>query len=103
MHACIREEYPLACLGGDECAVIMLSASTPAEALAPAARLVMIVSEPYSIGEHIVRIGLSIGIASAPEDAETAEHLQVWADQALYAAKNAGGGTVRLYGKSLAA
>ena len=40
--------------------------------------------------------GISVGVASGPEQGETLEILQRWADEALYRAKRAGKGRVSL-------
>lgn len=100
MRACIRENDALARLGGDEFAIIANTTETLAGAYSLAERLIEAVSEPYTIGGNVVAIGLSVGIASAPEDGDTIERLQIHADHALYAAKNAGRGTVRLFARS---
>jgi diguanylate cyclase (GGDEF)-like protein len=92
----IREEVRTADLvariGGDEF-IILLTRSAPAEALA--ARLLASLPRPYEIEGQAIEIGVSIGIACCPRDADTTELLLQRADAALYAAKGAGRGTVR--------
>lgn len=73
-------------LGGDEFLLIQEIASRDAaERLAE--RLVRAIGTPYVIGGQAIHLGVSIGIAVAPEDGCTAEALLAQADSALYASK----------------
>ena len=92
MGSCLRETDTLARLGGDEFAVILRDTPTASDAELIAQRLIDRVSQPYEIERHDVMIGVSIGIAVAPDDGEAAEVLQIRADLALYAAKGGGRG-----------
>ncbi|MFV1146338.1 diguanylate cyclase domain-containing protein, partial [Klebsiella pneumoniae] len=53
--------------------------------------------EPFFVDGHKLNIGVSIGIALAPEDAAQADDLVKCADLALYHAKGAGRGTARRF------
>lgn len=90
LRSATREEDRIARLGGDEFAIIRGSSTDRAELQATAERLVQALGQPFSIDGHRVRIGVSIGIAVAPEDGDTAEQLTRNADQAMYRAKNEG-------------
>ncbi len=82
-------------LGGDEFAVL-----TPggfAEAGALAERLIALFDNPLCVGEHRIGVGLSVGIALAPEHGMAAECLYRRADLALYRAKAEGRGTFRVF------
>jgi diguanylate cyclase (GGDEF)-like protein len=83
-------------LGGDEFA-ILLPATDLSSAEGIAQRLLESIRLPYAIGAHVVRIGVSIGIATYPSDGDTAEELLRNADAALYKAKAAGRDTWRVY------
>lgn len=86
----------LARLGGDEFTAFVLGAAEEAEALATA--MIAAVDEPVSLGPPIheeVRVGLSVGIAVGSAGADAGQLLAV-ADAALYAAKGAGGGSIRV-------
>jgi len=72
--------------------VLLRDTGTASDAELIAQRLIDRVSQPYEIERHDVMIGISIGIAVAPDDGEAAEVLQIRADLALYAAKGAGRG-----------
>ena len=87
----------LARLGGDEFAIIHAAVDADDDGTALAYRLIAAVSEPIATKMGEVRLGTSIGVASAPVDGLAAVDLMKSADVALYAAKDAGRGTVCLY------
>ncbi|MGP9821006.1 putative bifunctional diguanylate cyclase/phosphodiesterase [Salinarimonas sp. NSM] len=86
----LRGTDVLARFGGDEFAIIQpgLKSADGAEALAR--RILEAIAEPFEIEHNAVTIGVSIGIALAPEDALDRETLMRLADTALYQAKNDG-------------
>jgi diguanylate cyclase (GGDEF)-like protein len=78
--------------GGDEF-VVLLPAISVADAAAIAKRIITCVGTPFDVGHgDPVKIGISIGSASAPSDGETADALMRSADQAMYEAKKRGKG-----------
>ena len=88
-------------LGGDEFQVI-IPGHAPREVLGDlAARIIQELSEPYLIEGHRVVIGVSVGIAVAPDDGVTSEAIIRNADLALYAAKDAGRGRHHFYAPDL--
>jgi|BEDMetMinimDraft_2_1075160.scaffolds.fasta_scaffold00706_5 diguanylate cyclase (GGDEF)-like protein len=90
----LRPADHLARLGGDEFAVLL----RPAEAGAVLAeRLLGLLAEPYLVKGHAVTAGVSIGLAVAPEDADTPDLLLKRAELALYAAKEEGRGRLRRF------
>jgi diguanylate cyclase (GGDEF)-like protein len=89
LKAGLRPADHLARLGGDEFAILL----RPAEAGAPLAeRLLGLLAEPYLVRGHAVTAGMSIGLALAPQDADTPDLLLKRAELALYAAKEEGRG-----------
>ena len=88
-------------LGGDEFQVILPGRIARSELAALADRIIENLSQPYSIEGHSVIIGVSIGIAVAPEDGVTSEALIRNADLALYAAKDGGRGRHHFYAADL--
>jgi diguanylate cyclase (GGDEF)-like protein len=85
-------------LGGDEFVVLQVSgAGQSAEAAALAERLVGILNRPITIEGDSIEIGVSIGIALAPQDGLDADTLTKRADRALYRAKAEGRNTHRFY------
>ena len=96
LRAIAGQDDLIARLGGDEFVVVQAGPGQPAGSMALAHRLVDRVSEPYDIAGHPVIIGTSVGIA-VPAAGETIDRLLSNADFALYAAKAAGRGTVRVF------
>lgn len=77
-------------IGGDEF-VVLTPASTPAHASEFGDRLVAVISAPYDLGDGIsARIGVSVGVALAPEHGAGLADLLAVADAALYEAKSRG-------------
>ena len=72
--------------GGDEF-TMMLPGATRAEAFAVAERLGAVLSQPISLGEELVRVHASIGIATAPFEGVTGDAIVRAADTAMYRAK----------------
>ncbi|MFC3173410.1 EAL domain-containing protein [Novosphingobium bradum] len=88
-------------LGGDEFQVIVPGRSTRTALANRAERIIMALSEPYLIDGHRVVIGVSVGIAIAPDDGVTSEAIIRNADLALYAAKDGGRGRHHFYAPDL--
>ena len=101
LRAHVPAEDFIARIGGDE--FVLLSRREPAAADFPAlsARLIGAISEPMAIEGHDCRIGASIGIATRNEAEESAEHLLVNADIALYEAKRRGRNRVEAFNDEL--
>jgi diguanylate cyclase (GGDEF)-like protein len=97
LRRCIRETDFVARLGGDEFAILQADACQPTDATALANRLVEEISAPYELGGHQVVVGLSIGIALAPNDGMDPDELLRNADMALYRAKADGRGLYRFF------
>ena len=77
-------------IGGDEF-VVLMNAPTHAEAVAMGRRLIGAVARTYALGDGVAApVGVSIGIAVAPEHGEDPEDLLAVADAALYQAKSGG-------------
>jgi diguanylate cyclase (GGDEF)-like protein/PAS domain S-box-containing protein len=94
----VRAGDLVARLGGDEFAIIRIGKASVKDTVALASRLLAAVATPVYLGGHPARIGLSIGIARAPDDGFDPDRLFSCADQALYRAKAAGRGSYHLYG-----
>ena len=98
---CVHKDDTAARLGGDEFAIVLPNTSA-AEAIKTAQRATAALSGINSIGAFgEVRIGVSIGIACAPEHADAADALLLLADKALYASKHSGLGVPRIYDDEL--
>jgi len=97
MRQCIRTGDMVARLGGDEFAVLQVTSGQPADITALARRLIEAAGAPYQIEDHQVMVGISIGIAIAPNDGTDADQLMKNADLALYRCKADGGSVYRFF------
>ncbi len=97
-HARAGDSY--ARLGGDEFIVIGENVGSPTNALAFATRIRDAICEPIPSGEHLVSIGVSIGVSVALGGRESLVDLLAHADHAAYRAKRSGTG-VELYDEVL--
>jgi diguanylate cyclase (GGDEF)-like protein len=100
INDCIRETDTAARLGGDEFAVLLADMADSSTISVVANRLIKSISKPYMIGNESVIIGVSIGVAIAAQGA-TAEDIVAEADLAMYEAKAAGRGTLRIFERNL--
>jgi diguanylate cyclase (GGDEF)-like protein/PAS domain S-box-containing protein len=86
----------IARLGGDEFAILhRVKSIHDAESLAR--RIIKVVSEPIVIDGQEITTSISIGIAIAPDNGVTSEHLMKCADLALYRSKDQGRNTYRCF------
>lgn len=90
LRANVREVDAVCRLGGDEF-VILLPHLTDDEAAAIARRIIAEISQTFEFAPT-ARIGVSIGLAAAPRDGNTADELLIAADRAMYEAKRRGKG-----------
>jgi len=88
--ACVRASDTLARLGGDEFVVILPGLDHVTSAERVAQQIIVSLNRPFVLGESTGSVSASIGIALHPSDANDPEQLLRNADQAMYAAKNAG-------------
>ncbi len=87
---CVRESDTVARLGGDEFTVILSELNDPGRVDAIAQGIISALAVPFALGQELAFVSASVGITMYPEDAAEIEDLLKHADQALYAAKNAG-------------
>jgi diguanylate cyclase (GGDEF)-like protein len=90
LHRQLRAGDVAARIGGDEF-VVLAEGMTRERAIALGEQLIAAVGRSYTIGDSTVAaIGVSIGIAMAPEHGTCVEDLMAVADAALYEAKSNG-------------
>ena len=87
MRGLIRETDTLARIGGDEFSVIQMGIGGRADVKIFAERLSDSLAEPFTVLGHTIEIGISNGIALAPDDGVESDSLMRLADKALYACK----------------
>ena len=97
LRRCVRGADLVARIGGDEFAVLQLSADHPRQAELLSQRIVASLSQPYSLDGQRAIIGVSIGIAVSSEQDCDAAMLLKCADMALYRAKSDGRGAYRFF------
>ncbi|MEX0954871.1 MAG: diguanylate cyclase [Rhizobiaceae bacterium] len=86
----IRENDTVARLGGDEFAIVQTGIHRRDDAVVLAKRILANFTSPFDLACSCVQVGVSIGIAIAPEDGATSDELLVKADNALYRSKSGG-------------
>jgi diguanylate cyclase (GGDEF)-like protein/PAS domain S-box-containing protein len=87
LRGTLRAVDTVARLGGDEFGVMPEGALGVNSTTRTAEKLVEAMRLPFNLGEALVDVGLSIGIAQFPEHGEDAETLLRRADVAMYVAK----------------
>jgi diguanylate cyclase (GGDEF)-like protein len=97
----VRSTDIVARLGGDEFAILQRNVGTDDSAESLASRICRSVGQPFVVDGNTIKIGASVGIARAPDDAETVDDLFSAADIALYSAKSQGGRIFRRFCNSM--
>ena len=93
----VERDCEIGRLGGDEFQIMLPDMDDRGELGEVAAKVIAMLTQPYSLEEGRCVIGASIGIAIAPHDGITGDEVVRSADLALYAAKNGGRGQYRFY------
>ncbi|CAJ1391353.1 unnamed protein product [Effrenium voratum] len=97
IQAIVRKDDCVARLGGDEFAIILEQSNDAVFAAKLASRLIASVLEAYVIDGETLWIGVSVGIALAPQHGTRPEQILRNADLALYRAKEDGRGVFRYF------
>ncbi|MBI4998992.1 MAG: diguanylate cyclase [Rhodocyclales bacterium] len=88
--ACVRNSDTVARLGGDEFTVVLQDVEDGDSAAGIAREVIDALAAPFDLGQEMVSLSASIGIALCPDDAEDPDALTDAADQAMYDAKALG-------------
>ncbi|MBP5998288.1 MAG: EAL domain-containing protein [Azonexus sp.] len=96
LQHCVRGSDTVARLSGDEFVILLPRLVSP-DVTTIAGKLVEALSAPYRIGERELRTAPSVGISLCPRDAQDVETLIKYADTAMYAAKEKGGGRFQYF------
>jgi diguanylate cyclase (GGDEF)-like protein/PAS domain S-box-containing protein len=98
LRACTRETDIVARLGGDEFAILQRTDGDQGnQARTLSERLLEAIQQPFDHEGTKLVVGTSIGVALAPQDGNSADHLLKNADLALYRAKSEGRNRWRLF------
>jgi diguanylate cyclase (GGDEF)-like protein len=87
LHQGCRTDDVVVRLGGDEFALILPTTPDHPEAIEAGHRILEALRRPVRLGDLLVDIDASIGVASCPRDGQDAAELLQHADVAMYAAK----------------
>jgi diguanylate cyclase (GGDEF)-like protein/PAS domain S-box-containing protein len=87
----------LARLGGDEFAVLLPGVADPQHALAAAAAVADAFDAAFNIGDHLLKLGVGIGVALGPGHGEDPEELMASADLALTQANRDANADFRMF------
>jgi len=90
LSACVRKSDTVSRQGGDEFVILLPEVAHAADAAISAAKIISELKEPLNIGEQSLRVTVSIGISTYPDNGEDAETLIKNADTAMYHAKQSG-------------
>ncbi len=94
---CLREGDIAARLGADEFAILQIPIEQPIDITTLANRLIEAVGARYDFDRNQVIVGVSVGVAVAPNDGRSPDTLMKNADLALDRAKADGGGVYRFF------
>jgi diguanylate cyclase (GGDEF)-like protein/PAS domain S-box-containing protein len=99
--SCVRESDTVARMGGDEFVILLSDLKHWEESSIVARKLLEAIGAPFSVGEIVCRIGISIGISIYPDNAEDVQKLISCADFALYEVKQSGKNNYRYSSKGV--
>jgi diguanylate cyclase (GGDEF)-like protein len=92
--ATVRSADSVARVGGDEFVILLENVASTSAARSVGHKIIDTIAG-LVVNAEGARIGVSVGLATYPDDATDAETLLQTADQAMYAAKRAGGSQLR--------
>ncbi|MFN6961691.1 MAG: putative bifunctional diguanylate cyclase/phosphodiesterase, partial [Rhodocyclaceae bacterium] len=97
LRATLRETDTIARLGGDEFVLVLSGTNETSHYLQILGRVLGALAQPYPVDGEQVDLSASIGVTFFPEDNGDADALIRHADQAMYAAKQAGRNRVHIF------
>jgi len=97
LFSCVRASDTVSRQGGDEFAVLLPEITHAEDAATCAAKILIALNAPYTIGARTVHVGASIGISLYPRDGADSETLLKSADMAMYHAKERGRGNFQFF------
>lgn len=97
----IRDADTVSRQGGDEFVVLLSDIHHSDELVASVEKIHHIITEPYSVAQHVLHIGASIGVSIYPDDGADNATLIKHADAAMYAAKEGGRNSYAFFEKKM--
>ena len=97
LRTCVRAGDTVSRLGGDEFVLLFSELDNVRECDHTIGRVISVLTTPFRIGSHVISISASIGVTLYPEDGSDSDTLLRHADQAMYAAKQAGRNRFHLF------
>ena len=97
LEECMGDRGIVGRLGGDEFAVLLPNLAAPEDAHNAATQLVEAFTNPLTVREYEILVGISAGVSIGCDDATDAATMLKNADLALYKAKADGRGVCRFY------
>lgn len=98
LNDCVRSGDTVGRQGGDEFVIVLAEVASPGDAEIVATKIIQSFVSPVQVGEHVLKVSTSIGIAVFPVDWMGDElELMKRADMAMYAAKSGGRNCYRFY------
>lgn len=88
-------------LGGDEFVVLLEDLVEPTNATNVAKRIVDKISQPFQLGDRLVNVGASVGVAYLDEQIKDANEALRNADTAMYRAKQTGRGRFAVFDQTM--
>lgn len=101
LNKAVRVSDVVARLGGDEFVVLLPEIETLTQAEIVAAKVLSVISEPFTLAGQELHITVSIGVAIYPRDGEDEQSLLKSADIAMYYAKERGKNNVQFSSEEL--
>ena len=97
----LRDNDTVGRIGGDEFVIVLEEIAAPEEVEKFCQGIIDALAEPYTLLGSETWIGVSIGVALAPQDGQDRQELMRKADIALYEAKNEGRGQYRRFARAM--
>ncbi|MBU3698268.1 EAL domain-containing protein [Dechloromonas sp.] len=97
LKQCVRAGDTVSRLGGDEFVLLIRNITDIHECDRAASRVLNALAQPFAVNSENVTISASIGVTVFPNDGSDADALLRHADQAMYAAKQAGRNRFHLF------
>ena len=98
LQAAVRDSDAVGRHGGDEFVVLLAEVSSPTAPAQIAKKIIADIAAPSLVHGNMLHVGVSVGIAIFPDDAQDASSLINLADSAMYRAKRRGGACYSFFG-----